>query len=92
MRRHLREAAREAGHTLPGNERLGVMIRRWEKESGGISERYRMHFCRAFKVRLEQFGTAPGAQDPPAADVLPASRPPIRPGAVTPAPRSSPPR
>lgn len=65
MRRHLREAAREAGDTLPGNECLGVMIRRWEKDDGGVSERYRMHFCRAFGVPFEEFGTAP----PPAAAI-----------------------
>ncbi|HET9898834.1 MAG TPA: hypothetical protein VFQ44_28255 [Streptosporangiaceae bacterium] len=64
MRRHLREAARDAGDTLPGNECLGVMIRRWEKDDGGVSERYRMHYCRAFKIPFEEFGTAPVTPPP----------------------------
>lgn len=58
MRRQLREAARKGGDNLPDNECLGVMIRRWEKDSGGISERYRIHFSRAFSLALEDFGTA----------------------------------
>ncbi len=58
MRRQLREAAKTAGDTLPGNECLGVMIRRWEKDSGGVSERYRMHYCKAFQIPLDEFGTA----------------------------------
>ncbi len=69
MRRHLREAAGEVGDTLPGNECLGVMIRRWEKDDGGgVSERYRMHYCRAFKVPFEQFGSAPIVRSEPAPD------------------------
>jgi transcriptional regulator with XRE-family HTH domain len=59
MRRRLREAAREAGDTLPSDECLGVMIRRWEKGVGGVSERYRMHYCRALDIPLASFGTAP---------------------------------
>lgn len=59
LRRHLREAAKKAGDSLPSNDCLGVMIRRWEKEDGGVSERYRMHFCRVFDVPLDSFGTAP---------------------------------
>ncbi len=72
MRRHLREAARESGDTLPGNECLGVMIRRWEKDDGGVSERYRMHYCRAFKIPFEKFGTAPVTPPPVASPGLPA--------------------
>ena len=74
MRRHLREAARDAGDTLPGNECLGVMIRRWEKDEGGVSERYRMHYCRAFGLPLAGFGAAP----------LPASEPGTQDCAATP--------
>lgn len=59
MRRHLREAAREAGDTLPENQGLGVMIRRWEKGEGGVSERYRLHYCRALGIPFDGFGTAP---------------------------------
>jgi hypothetical protein len=39
------------------------MIRRWEKDSGGVSERYRLHYCRAFGIALEGFGTAPPPAD-----------------------------
>ncbi len=67
--RRLRESARQAGETLPGNGSLGVMIRRWEKDDGGVSERYRSHFCRAFKIPLSEFGRVPvrpaPASDPP---------------------------
>ncbi len=59
LRRQLREAAKGAGDTLPGNECLGVMIRRWEKDSGGVSERYRLHYCRALGIPIQDFGTAP---------------------------------
>ncbi len=59
MRRHLREAAKDSDDRLPGNECLGVMIRRWEKGEGGISERYRMHYCKAFGVPFDEFGSAP---------------------------------
>jgi hypothetical protein len=63
MRVRLRQAAREAGDVLPGNECLGVMIRRWEKDSGGVSERYRLHYCGAFGIPLDGFGSAPPPAD-----------------------------
>src|SRR5260370_38385035 len=66
MRRHLREAARAAGDTLPSNDCLSVMIRRWESDRSGISERYRMHFSRMLQVTLEEFGQAPAAPASPA--------------------------
>ncbi len=77
MRRHLREAAREAGDTLPGNECLGVMIRRWEKDDGGVSERYRMHYCRAFRIPFEEFGTAPVTPPPVAGYGVPVQAGPV---------------
>jgi len=66
MRRHLREAARAAGDTLPSNDCLSVMIRRWESDRGGISERYRMHFCRMLQITFDEFGQAPAATASPA--------------------------
>jgi hypothetical protein len=55
MGRHLREAARTAGDVLPNGEGLSTMIRRWEA-GAGMSERYRLHFCRAFCVSPADFG------------------------------------
>ena len=49
MARKIREAAKAAGDAAPESGCLATMIRRWEK-GGGISERYRLHYCRAFHV------------------------------------------
>jgi hypothetical protein len=57
MSRQLRRAAGTAGDRLPGAECLTTMIRRWEN-NGGVSERYRLHYCRAFQVAPDQFGRA----------------------------------
>jgi transcriptional regulator with XRE-family HTH domain len=56
MRRQLRMAAKDAGEELPNNQNLTVMIHRWEGDRSGISERYRIHYCRAFKIPLSEFG------------------------------------
>ncbi len=77
MCRQLRQAAVDAGDKLPANECLTTMIRRWEN-GGGVSERYRLHYCRALGLALEEFGTAP----PVAAIVLagkPSAWPAIKP-------------
>jgi hypothetical protein len=65
MRRRLREAARAAGDTLPSNDCLGVMIHRWENDRSGVSERYRLHYCRAFEIPVEKFGLVPSAPGGP---------------------------
>lgn len=66
MRTHLRQAAKNKGDTLPGNEYLGVMIRRWENDdSGGMSNRYRIHYSTALGTDPAQFGTAPVPVSPP---------------------------
>ncbi len=59
MRRRLRDAARTAGDTLPSNDCLSVMIRRWESDRSGVSERYRMHFCRVLQITIDEFGIVP---------------------------------
>src|SRR5258708_6012148 len=65
MRRRLREAARQAGDNLPDNDCLTVMIHRWEHDRSGISERYRLHYCQAFQIPIEEFGrTLTGPQQP----------------------------
>src|SRR5215472_6120657 len=56
MRRRLREAARLAGDNLPSNDSLTVMIHRWEDDRSGVSERYRLHYCKAFRIPVEEFG------------------------------------
>jgi transcriptional regulator with XRE-family HTH domain len=87
MSRRLRQAATKTGDTLPDNECLTTMIRRWEN-GGGVSERYRMHFCQAFGIALENFGKAPPRPVSPGRRPASASaRPgalglePLRPGA-----------
>lgn len=63
MARKLRAAATAVGDTLPDKDCLVVMIYRWESDRSGISERYRLHYCRAFQIPVESFGTpaAPGS-------------------------------
>jgi len=68
MARRLREAATSANDTLPGKSCLTVMIHRWEDNRSGISERYRLHYCKAFQIPAARFGdpaalTAPHADD-----------------------------
>ncbi len=71
MGRMLRQAATEAGDIVPKQDYLSTMIRRWEK-SGHISERYRLHYSRAFQISPEHFGgtttseAAPEAMTPTA--------------------------
>jgi hypothetical protein len=64
MRRELREAAESTGDKLPGNGCLSVMIQRWEDDRSGISERYRLHYCRAFGIPFASFGKAPAVSVP----------------------------
>lgn len=56
MGRQLREAAKASRDTLPSKESLDVMIRRWERDSSGVSERYRLHYCKAFQIPTDRFG------------------------------------
>jgi hypothetical protein len=56
MGRKLREAAESAGDTLPAKDGLAIMINRWEDDRSGISERYRLHYCRAFQIPADSYG------------------------------------
>src|SRR5215467_646337 len=58
MARRLREAAKAVDDELPKQGTLASMIRRWER-GFGVSERYRLHYCRAFRIPAEHYGTAP---------------------------------
>src|SRR5262249_36252043 len=59
--RRLRDTATAIGDPLPGHPSLTGMIRRWER-GAGVSERYRLHFCRTLGVPPSQYGT--GEPDP----------------------------
>jgi transcriptional regulator with XRE-family HTH domain len=70
MRRRLRAAARAAGDNLPDDECLSGMIRRWERDTNGMSERYRLHYCRALGVSYSEFsGSAPAGWPGQAGDL-----------------------
>lgn len=62
MARRLREAAKASGdNSVPGNKALCTYIRRWERGVIGPSERYKLHYCRAFGISPGQIGLgAPG--------------------------------
>ncbi|HUD35299.1 MAG TPA: hypothetical protein VMR14_00275 [Streptosporangiaceae bacterium] len=79
MSRRLRAAARDADDSLPGNDCLTTMIRRWEKGKTGVSERYRLHYCRAFDLAPDEFGAPPPGAVPasgsPKAPEISGSRP-----------------
>jgi hypothetical protein len=56
MARRLVQAGREAGDTaVPELSGMLHNIHRWERE-GGISERHKLHYCRAFGIHPSQFG------------------------------------
>ncbi len=70
MRQQLRAVARSTGDCLPDNECLSGMIRRWERGDNGMSERYQMHYCRAFGISHEEFSAArPAAESGPAEEL-----------------------
>lgn len=82
MARKLREAATSARDTLPGKESLIVMIHRWENDRSGVSERYRLHYCKAFKIPIAQFGDPAAAHAPAGNSPIPARPPAV--GSVVP--------
>lgn len=82
MRRRLRDAANQAGDTLPANDCLAVMIHRWEDDRSGISERYRLHFCKAFQIAIEDFGTL-RARPAPASGAPALTQPSTAPTSIT---------
>ena len=60
MARRLVQAGREAGDTaVPELSGMLHNIHRWERE-GGISERHKLHYCRAFGIHPSQFGLSTG--------------------------------
>lgn len=63
--RRLRAAAASAGDRLPSNKTLVVMVYRWEDDRSGISERYRLHYCRVLGIPVSEFGKSPLPQIQP---------------------------
>jgi tetratricopeptide (TPR) repeat protein/transcriptional regulator with XRE-family HTH domain len=54
----------EAGHAagdkaMPSLDTMCRNVRRWEGGHGSITERYKLHYCRALGVPPAQFGSAP---------------------------------
>jgi hypothetical protein len=75
MVRQLTSAAGGERGALPSKECLLVYVRRWERGTVGVSERYRLLYCRAFDIPLSQLGPNPGNPAAAAADGrLPAGR------------------
>jgi tetratricopeptide (TPR) repeat protein len=61
MARRLRLAASSFGETIPGSESLVSYVRRWERGECGVSERYKLLYCKALSIAPAQFGQAAAA-------------------------------
>jgi hypothetical protein len=72
MGRRLCEAARASGdNTVPGKQAMCRNVRRWESGHGGVSERYMLHYCKAFGIQPQAFGPALAPGDEPVLGGLP---------------------
>ncbi len=60
--RRLIRAGRDAGDTaMPSLDTMCRNVRRWETGHGGITERYKLYYCKTLGVPVTGFGaTAPG--------------------------------
>jgi transcriptional regulator with XRE-family HTH domain len=73
MARQLIQAGRDTGDTtVPGVDSMCHNIHRWEQGRGGLTERYKLHYCRAFGITPDQFGADPATGHPPAPAAMPA--------------------
>jgi hypothetical protein len=88
MARQLRAAAKDSGDTaVPANDAMCRNIRRWESGHGGVSERYKLHYCQALGIPLMQFGPSqPPLQRPDDPATTPATPcpPALRAGTLAP--------
>jgi hypothetical protein len=85
MARRLVQAAREAGDkSVPSASGMLHNIHRWERE-GGVSERHKLHYCRALGIQPGQFGPSTAEPTDPAAQGLCAGADPAASAAVVPA-------
>jgi len=81
------DAGRAAGDkSLPSLDTMCRNVRRWERGHGSITERYKLHYCRALGVPPAQFGSAPAAPDTgtaaPGATLAPAIPPTVTPAGL----------
>ncbi len=75
MARQLREAGRGSGDSnVPRIEAIGRNIRRWEGGVGGVSERYRLYYCKALGIGAAEFGPARARRQVPAGVLSAAGR------------------
>lgn len=77
MARQLIRAGRDTGDTtVPGMDSMCHNIHRWERGRGGLTERYKLHYCKAFGILPDQFGAdVTGSHSltlAPAASLIPA--------------------
>jgi hypothetical protein len=57
MARQLTQAGRAAGDkSVPGMDSMCHNIHRWEGGQGGLTERYKLHYCQALGIPPSQFG------------------------------------
>jgi hypothetical protein len=55
--RQLIRVGRETGDTaIPGVDSMYRNVYRWERGENGLSERYRLYYCKTFGLAAEQFG------------------------------------
>ncbi len=84
MARRLVQAAHEAGDkSVPSASGMLHNIHRWERE-GGISERHKLHYCRALGIHPSRFGLSTGE---PAEAAAPALSAEVGPAALVPVQR-----
>jgi transcriptional regulator with XRE-family HTH domain len=55
MARRLRHAATSIDATLPSKDILIAEVRRWERGRVGVSERYKLLYCKAFEIAPAEF-------------------------------------
>jgi hypothetical protein len=89
MARQLIQAGQATGDkSVPGTDSMCHNIHRWERGQGGLTERYKLHYCKAFGIPPRQFGADPADArpliPPPAAMLAPAvpATPPTRPSSA----------
>jgi hypothetical protein len=60
--RRLIRAGRDTGDTaMPSLDTMCRNVRRWENGHGGITERYKLYYCKTLGIPVTEFGaTAPG--------------------------------
>jgi len=83
MARRLVQAGQENGDTaMPSASSMLHNIHRWERGEGGLSERHKLHYCRALGILPSQFGPGQATNAPDVPPVPAASArvmPPVNP-------------